>query len=161
MLDPPQNGSLLDAGGGTGRIGSTLKPYISLVVIADISFGMLKQAQQKNSLQSVCTPSETLPFPDETFDRIIMVDALHHVENAATTAGELWRVTKPGGKVLIEEPDIRTIAVKIVAVFEKIVLMRSHFISPPKIAKMFPFSDATCSIKTQGYTSWVLIDKQG
>jgi ubiquinone/menaquinone biosynthesis C-methylase UbiE len=161
LLDLPQNGSLLDAGGGTGRIGSTLKPYISLVVIADISPGMLHQAQQKNGLHSVCTPSETLPFPDKTFDRIVMVDALHHVENAATTITELWRVTKPGGKVLIEEPDIRTITVKIVAVFEKIVLMRSHFISPPRIANMFQFLGAKCSITTQGYTSWVLVEKQG
>jgi ubiquinone/menaquinone biosynthesis C-methylase UbiE len=161
MLDLPKIGRLLDVGGGTGRIGNTLKPYISQVVVADISLGMLKQAQQKDGLLSVCTPSEKLPFPDETFDRIIMVDALHHVENAVTTTAELWRVAKSGGKIIIEEPDIRTIPVKIAALFEKTVLMRSHFISPTRIAKLFHFPGTKQSIKTQGYTSWVLVEKQG
>jgi ubiquinone/menaquinone biosynthesis C-methylase UbiE len=160
MLDLPKNGKLLDAGGGTGRIGNTIKPYISQVVVADISLGMLKQAQRKDGLLTVCTPSEKLPFPDDTFDRIIMVDALHHVENALTTTAELWRVTKPGGKIIIEEPDIRSFAVKITAFIEKAALMRSHFISPIRIAAMFDFSDAELTINTRGYTAWVLVEKR-
>jgi ubiquinone/menaquinone biosynthesis C-methylase UbiE len=161
MLDLPKDGRLLDAGGGTGRIGNTIKPYILQVVIADISFGMLRQAQSKGGLSSVCSPSEKLPFSENTFDRIIMVDALHHVENALSTIMELWRVTKPGGKILIEEPDIRTFPVKLVAFFEKAALMRSHFISPLKISEMFNFSGARRTVKTQGYTSWILVEKQG
>jgi ubiquinone/menaquinone biosynthesis C-methylase UbiE len=159
LLDLPKNGRLLDAGGGTGRIGSTLTPFISQVVIADISFGMLRQAQRKDGLSSICAPTEKLPFPDNTFDRITLVDALHHVENALSTIMELWRVTKPGGKILIEEPDIRTLPVKLIAVFEKAFLMRSHFISPLKISSMFDFSNSKRTVKTQDYTSWILVEK--
>ena len=52
------------------------------------------------------------------------------------TAKELWRVLKPGGRIVIEEPDIRTLPVKIMAIFEKLALMRSHFISPSEISQI-------------------------
>ena len=161
LLDLPQHGNLLDAGGGTGRIGIALQPFTSQVVVVDISIGMLTQVLTKDGLQPVCAPSEYLPFPDYTFDRIVMVDALHHVEGAALTIAEFWRVTKPGGRIIIEEPDIRAFAVKIVALFEKLTLMRSHFISPPKIADLFSFSGEQPVIKTIGYTAWIAINKPG
>jgi demethylmenaquinone methyltransferase/2-methoxy-6-polyprenyl-1,4-benzoquinol methylase len=161
LLELTREGKLLDAGGGTGRIGFSLQPYVSQVIVADISHGMLRQARQKNGLQPVCAPSESLPFQKNTFDRIIMVDALHHVENAAHTISEFWRVTKPGGKILIEEPDIRSAAVKIVAVFEKVALMRSHFISPAKIANLFHQFEVKPQIKKHGYTAWIIVDKPG
>jgi len=159
VLELPQEGKLLDAGGGTGRIAISLCPYTSQVIIADISYQMLTQAKRKDGLKPVCTPSEKLPFPDNLFDRIIMVDALHHVENASSTVAELWRVTKPGGRIVIEEPDIRAISVKFIALFEKLILMRSHFLSPSKIADLFSFSELHPLIKTQGYTAWIVINK--
>jgi demethylmenaquinone methyltransferase/2-methoxy-6-polyprenyl-1,4-benzoquinol methylase len=48
------------------------------------------------------------------------------------------RVLEPEGRSVIEEPDIRTFGVKLVALAEKILLMRSHFLSPIQIASLFP-----------------------
>ena len=59
-----------------------------------------------------------------------MVDALHHVIHQGQTAREMYRVLKPGGRIVIEEPDIRKFGVKLIAVAEKLLLMRSHFLSP-------------------------------
>lgn len=159
LLELPPDGKLLDAGGGTGRIGYLLRPYVSQVVIADINFRMLKQAQNKADLYPVCTPSERLPFPGNSFDRVIMVDALHHVHDTFLTAKELWRVTKPYGRIIIEEPDIRAFSVKLVALFEKLALMRSHFSSPKKITELFSFTDEQPVIHENGYTVWVVINK--
>ncbi len=75
------------------------------------------------------------------------------------TAGELWRVLKPGGRLVIEEPDIRTLIVKAIAIAEKLTLMRSHFLSPPGIAKLFPFPDARAIIEREGYNAWVVVEK--
>jgi ubiquinone/menaquinone biosynthesis C-methylase UbiE len=160
FLDLQKNDILLDAGGGTGRIGASLRPFIAQVVIADISYTMLKQTRMKNGLQPVCAPTEILPFPDNTFDRIVMVDALHHVGDASKTAAELWRVTKTGGLILIEEPDIRKGAVIILALIEKLLLMRSHFLSPPKIASLFEKIGAQFEITTQGFNAWIGITKK-
>ena len=88
-----------------------------------------------------------------------MVDALHHVCDQTITADELWRVLKPGGRLVIEEPDVRTRAVKLMALAEKIALMRSHFLSPPEIAALFDRANALTTIERDGYISWVVIDK--
>lgn len=155
----PVDGYVLDAGGGTGRVAHAIKGFARQVVVADLSLGMLQQAKTKNSLWLACTHTEKLPFLDATFDRIIMVDALHHVCDHAETARELWRVLKPGGRILIEEPDVRTLAVKMVALFEKIALMRSHFLVPASIEKLFLFPQAQTRIEVDGFNAWVVVDK--
>lgn len=116
-LDAP--GNVLDIGGGTGRVASFLMGRVSEIFIADESIGMLREAQKKESLLPVCGKSEGMPFGKETIDRIIMVDALHHVQNQTETAHEMWRLIKQGGKIIIEEPDIRKGAVKVVALMKK------------------------------------------
>ena len=159
ILDIPISGQVLDAGGGTGRICQALQANDTSFVIADESMGMLKQTLGKDSLAPVCTRTECLPFADGFFERIIMVDALHHVLNSRQTAAELWRVLKSGGKLVIEEPDIRTTAVKLVALAEKLLLMRSHFLSASAIQGLFPGPQARTRIEQDAYTVWVIIDK--
>ena len=160
LLKLPVSGNLLDVGGGTGRISNNLKDSFTSIVIADTSFGMLTQARSKKSLFVLCSKSEELPFEEGLFDRVIMVDALHHVNDYKVTAEELWRVVKPGGRIVIEEPDIRTLPVKVTAIVEKLALMRSHFISPEKICRIFSYHNAYPHIEREGYTSWIVIDKK-
>ena len=130
---------VLDVGGGTGRIAQIISGYVRQVVVADISPGMLQEASRKNCFLLVNSPAEKLPFAAESFDRVVMVDALHHVANQAKTAQEMWRVLKPGGWIVVEEPDIRTYPVKMIALGEKLMLMRSHFLTPDRIAGLFNF----------------------
>lgn len=157
VLDLPCRGRLLDAGGGTGRVAAALRPYVDQVVIVDVSSGMLAQARQKD-LAVTCTETERLPFPDETFDRVLMVDALHHVLNQAETILELYRVLRAGGRLVIEEPDFRTFAVKLIAVGEKLALMRSHFLGPSQIAGLFP-AGAKVTVEAEAITAWVIAEK--
>lgn len=155
----PTQGKLLDAGGGTGRIAQTLRDQAGTIVVADLSLKMLEQARIKDGLRLACSHSERLPFPSASFERVIMVDALHHVINQQQTADELWRVLKPGGRLVIEEPDVRVWSVKLIAAFEKLALMRSHFLSPPQIAALFPYRQATITIETKGYNAWIVVEK--
>ena len=57
----------------------------------------------------------------------------HHVKDQCVALRELLRVLKPSGRLVIEEPDVRRLPGKIVALLEKLFLMRSHFRSPAVI----------------------------
>lgn len=156
VAELPARGRLLDVGGGAGRVASAIRNWVDDITIADVSFGMLKQTI-RSPVQPVCGASESLPFPDNSFERVIMVDALHHVANHAYSAREMFRVLKPGGVLVIEEPDIRTFGVKLIALAEKLLLMRSHFLAPDAIVKLFEHGATT--VKSAGWTVWVAVRK--
>lgn len=156
VAELPVSGSLLDVGGGTGRVASAIRDLVDEVIIADVSMGMLKETLPA-SLRPVCGGSESLPFADDSFERVIMVDALHHVVNQAETVREMFRVLKPGGLLVIEEPDIRAFGVKLIAVAEKLLLMRSHFLAPDEIAKLFELGEK--QIRAGDGTAWVVVKK--
>ena len=160
QADLPTPGRVLDAGGGTGRVANAIREHAGEVVIADPSIGMLRQAD-RTRLRLACSNSEALPFPNDFFERVIMVDALHHVIHQGQTAREMYRVLKPGGRLVIEEPDIRKFGVKLVAVAEKLLLMRSHFLSPQKIIDLFSFDSAKASIYGTEGNAWIVIEKPG
>jgi ubiquinone/menaquinone biosynthesis C-methylase UbiE len=153
----PADVLLLDAGGGTGRVAAALRPYVREVLVVDASFGMLCQARRKG-LTGVVAPTERLPFADATFERIIMIDTLHHVAHQGETVSELWRVLKPGGRLVIEEPDVRTWLVKLLALAEKLALMRSHFLSPPRMSALLP-PEARVTIEAERWNAWLIVEK--
>ena len=154
----PIDGYLLDAGGGTGRVAEPLRGLAGHIVVADLSMGMLREAGAKG-LQAACAPTERLPFPDAAFDRVIMVDALHHVCDQGGTARELWRVLRPDGRIVIVEPDIRRFVVKIIAFFEKLALMRSHFLSAAQILNLFSAFGASAEVGEDRFSVWIILDK--
>jgi SAM-dependent methyltransferase len=53
-----------------------------------------------------CTAEEdALPFPDLTFDRILLIHGLEAAENARRMLREVWRVLKDDGRLLIVVPN--------------------------------------------------------
>jgi demethylmenaquinone methyltransferase/2-methoxy-6-polyprenyl-1,4-benzoquinol methylase len=157
LADLPAAGRLLDLGGGTGRVARSLASHAQLTVVADVSFDMLRYAGATAGLQALGSASENLPFPDEAFARVIMIDALHHVEDQPATAREMWRILQKGGVLVIVEPDIRTFAVKLIALAEKLLLMRSHFLAPEEILSLFPLGAAEAH--AQRGSAWIVIRK--
>ena len=155
----PVAGRLLDAGGGTGRVAQALRGQATQIIVADASHPMLRQVAEKDGLESVGAHAEALPFAANSFHRIIMVDAFHHLLDQTTAAQELWRTLKPGGIIVIEEPDIRTFIVKLVALAEKVILMRSRFLSPTRIVKMFSQQESRTQVVREGFNAWIVIEK--
>ena len=160
LLRLPVSGALLDAGGGTGRVSGQLRSLVGQLVISDESTAMLRQVREKTLCCPVAGLVEQLPFPDSSFERVLVVDALHHFADQRRAIGELIRVLQPGGRLVIEEPDLRRLLVKGIALGEKLMLMRSHFYYPHEIGRMVAGYGLQPQIESDGqFATWVVADK--
>ncbi len=159
LLDLPGGGWMLDAGGGTGRVASLLCPLVERLVISDLSFPMAQQAGMKGCVMPTQARVERLPFPDGRFDRILVVDAFHHFGDQPGALNELVRVLTPGGRLVIEEPDIRRFAVKLIALGELLALMNSRFRSPAEMQAMVASRGLDARVEVDGPTAWIVATK--
>ena len=159
LLKLPCTGRLLDAGGGTARISSYLSGLLDEIVVSDLSQRMLKQAENKPVLR-VRSQVERLPFADETFDRILIVDALHHFGDQRQAIRDLLRVLKRGGRLAIEEYDLNHQGVKLLALAEKVMGMRSRFLRPAEIQALIATAGVRSKIEhPDRFTAWIIADK--
>lgn len=131
-----KEGLIIDVGGGTGRVAKVLKGEARVVVVVDLSFGMLVRAKEKG-LMACCARVEALPFAPEVADAAVVVDAFHHFEDHFQAAKEIMRVLKKGGKLFLEEPDINNFVVKVIALGERLLFMRSRFYDFKALASFF------------------------
>jgi ubiquinone/menaquinone biosynthesis C-methylase UbiE len=160
LLKLPTTGRLLDAGGGTGRVCRHLKEAVGEVVVSDLSRPMLKRACRCRGLNAVQAYVEGLPFPDACFDRVLVVEAWHHFRSQEAAAREFWRVLKPGGRLVIEEQDIERLPIKLVALGERLALMRSRFYSSQQIVEQVQSQGLAAAVERDGrFQFWVVADK--
>ncbi len=79
------------------------------VVGIDLTPAMLKRAKKnlsKTDLKNVVFKEgsvENLPFPDEAFDVVTSNGALNLVPDKARAFGEIYRVLKPGGRLMVAD----------------------------------------------------------
>jgi len=159
LLKLPTAGWLLDGGGGTGRGSSGLRPLVGNIAVSDVSLRMLRQTRAKDQWPA-CAHVECLPFADQTFDRVLVVDALHHFRDQRQAIVDLLRVLKPAGRLVIEEPDLNHKGVKLLALAEKMLMMRSHFQPPRAIRDMIASCGYPAAIEHDGhFTAWIVADK--
>lgn len=104
LLRPKQGEIILDAGCGTGVFTLDFLSSGSKVIGLDISLPMLIQAEKKLKgypFWIVLADILNLPFPKNSFDKVVSVTALEFVEDAKGAVGELFRITKRGGCIVV------------------------------------------------------------
>lgn len=159
LLRLPINGKILDACGGTGRVAQLLTSLGDTIIVLDESQQMAMETKKKPGIRVVRGQAELMPFMDGGFDRILMVDAFHHLADQKAAALDLWRVLRADGRLVIEEPDIRNHFVKLIAFGEKLLLMRSHFLKAEEIGTMFKDQGGQVEILARYGSIWVVVDK--
>lgn len=92
---------VLEIGCGTGLILRRVAPLARKAQGIDISPGMLEKARERGL--DVCEGDATsLPWPDQSFDVVYSFKVLAHVRDIDRALAEMARVTRPGGKLLLE-----------------------------------------------------------
>jgi SAM-dependent methyltransferase len=98
-------GAGLDVGCGTGALAARLAAAGYDMTGVDPSDGMLDVLRARAPQVRAQVASGTdLPFEDDTFDLVLCVAVMHHIaEQGAVraTLGEMVRVARPGGRVLV------------------------------------------------------------
>lgn len=103
------NKVIADLGAGTGFISLEIAKKANIVFSVDSSKNMLgelyKAAKDSNlnNIYPINSEVEDLPLFDDSIDLIFMNMALHHVENPGKAIKEIYRILKPGGKVIITD----------------------------------------------------------
>jgi ubiquinone/menaquinone biosynthesis C-methylase UbiE len=92
---------ILDVGCGAGHILHELPGEQRHGI--DLSEFMVKRAQDRlaGNAKVVRGDAEKLPYDDASFDRVLASSLLSHVLHPEVVIGELKRVTKPGGRIVI------------------------------------------------------------
>ena len=161
LLRLPTRGSILDAAGGTGRVAQHLAPHAGLIIVIDVSRPMLQRAAVKPGLLAVQAEVENLPLPRRSQARIVMVDAFHHLRDQDRALAEMARVLEPGGCLVILEPDIRRLGVRLIALVERLLLMRSRFRRGEDIVRMAPRLGLASRLERDADGSaWIVLERQ-
>jgi ubiquinone/menaquinone biosynthesis C-methylase UbiE len=113
LLEVRPGDSVLDVGCGTGTDVLTLADRVGpagRVVGVDNSQLLIGEAKGRAKGRGLPVAFEVsdaheLPFPDATFDATRCERVMMHVADPARALGELIRVTRPGGRVLVADPD--------------------------------------------------------
>jgi ubiquinone/menaquinone biosynthesis C-methylase UbiE len=98
---------ILDFGCGNGRLLEIFNNKKIEYYGVDISQKLIDLAQEKYAKDGVSfqkiSSSSILPFPDNFFNSVMSISVFHHFPSgyAKVMAKEIYRVTKPGGTIII------------------------------------------------------------
>jgi 2-polyprenyl-3-methyl-5-hydroxy-6-metoxy-1,4-benzoquinol methylase len=113
----------LDAACGVGNNIRTLLQISNSICAIDrsqsaIEFGKHRYKQDASSLDFYLGDLDKMPFPSDTFDVVVCTEALEHVKDIDLVVGELCRVLKPQGRIIISFQNYLNPSIFIKPIFE-------------------------------------------
>jgi ubiquinone/menaquinone biosynthesis C-methylase UbiE len=103
---------VLDVATGTGHTALAFAPHVREVVGCDLTPEMLAEAEKLRAAQGATNLTLTtcsaldLPFADGEFDVVTCRRAAHHFSDVRRALGEMRRVLKPGGRLIVDDRSV-------------------------------------------------------
>ena len=120
---------IVDVAGGTGRASDGLAAAGFDPVVVDRSLGMLRRARTAGHA-TIRGDAEALPTRDDAVDAAVVVDALHHLPDPDAGLSEARRMLRPGGVLVVQEFDPRSVRGRALVAAERLVGFDSTFWTP-------------------------------
>jgi SAM-dependent methyltransferase len=99
-------GAVLEVGCGSGMGMPYLQPHSKLVVGGDYTMALLEEARRHlPDANLVRMDAQRLPFRDQTFDAVLMLEMIYYVADQEAALAECRRVLRPGGRVMVCMPN--------------------------------------------------------
>jgi demethylmenaquinone methyltransferase/2-methoxy-6-polyprenyl-1,4-benzoquinol methylase len=147
---------VLDLGAGTGTSTDAFTGLGARAIACDFSLGMLRTGVRRhggNALSGEGVPfvagdALRLPFADDSFDAVTISVALRNVHDTAQALGEMLRVTRPGGRLVVMEFSHVTFGPFDVVYREYLMRML------PKVARVFGSNDDSYQYLAESIRDW-------
>jgi len=95
---------ILDIAAGTGTSSAALAKTGAHVIAVDFSPGMIAEGRKRNkNIEFIEADATKLPFGDNEFDAVTISFGLRNVNEPKAALAEMYRVLKPGGRLVITE----------------------------------------------------------
>lgn len=138
----PAGAKVLDCGAGTGELSLAASDNADSVLCTDMSKNMLKQAQRKaralgaDNIEFAARNIFDLQDPDDTYDVVIAGNVLHLLTNPQGAVKEMYRVLKPGGRLLLPTFTNKNSARLLIGIYKKLGFDPASNYSPSEYKKM-------------------------
>jgi SAM-dependent methyltransferase len=106
-LGPTDGLRCLDLGSDNGVVSLLLRRGGGTWASADLTEEAVASIRALVGTDVHHVDASALPFPDASFDRVAVVDMLEHAPDEAAFVRELFRVTKPGGRLVVNTPHLK------------------------------------------------------
>ena len=111
IIAPKPGMKILDLAAGTGSSSEPLARAGAAVIPADFSDGMLEAGRKaRPHLPFTKADALNLPFADNEFDVATISFGLRNTADISKALAEMWRVVKPGGRIVVTEFSTPTFA---------------------------------------------------